>query len=85
MPKSNLEEKTEFELVTQYSKPFMNSKEFVELTGIALSTVYSYIHYDQIPKTIYRKVGRNLIFIRPAVIQWILDGAEIGKRSSKVA
>ena len=74
-----------YKTIAQDSKPFMNSKEFVELTGIALSTVYSYIHYEQFPKTIYRKVGRNLIFIRPAVIQWILDGAEIGKRSSKVA
>ena len=85
MQKPDLNAKGEFEIVAQDSKPFMRSDEFVALTGIALKTVYSYVHYKQIPNSIYRKIGRNLLFIRPAVIQWILDGAEIKKRPKKIA
>lgn len=72
------------EKILQDEKPFLSSKEFVNLTGIPFSTMYSYVHFKQIPNEIYRKRGRSLLFIRRAVFQWIIDGMNLKKRPQKV-
>lgn len=64
---------------------FINVEDFVKLTTIPKQTLYSYVHYKQIPDTMYRKLGRKLIFIREEVIKWILEGAHLEKRTKKMA
>ena len=62
---------------------FMNIKSVAELLHIKVATIYSWIHYKQIPDNIYRKLGRKSIFIREELMKWIFDGAEITKRKAK--
>ena len=59
---------------------FMDTKSVAELLNIKISTVYSWIHYKQLPNKIYRKLGNRPLFIREELIKWIYDGAEITKR-----
>ena len=47
-------------------------------------TIYSWIHYKQIPNRIYRKLGKRPRFIREELIKWFLDGAEITKRRNNI-
>lgn len=58
----------------------MDTKSAAELLNVKINTIYSWIHYKQIPDRIYRKLGRKPIFIREELIKWIYDGAEIPKR-----
>ncbi len=62
---------------------FMSTKEFADFIGIKESTVYSYLHYQQLPQNIYRSLGRKLIFIRQAVIDWVMKGAKLNEKLSK--
>ena len=62
---------------------FMTTKEFADFIGIKESTVYSYLHYQQLPQNIYRTLGRKLIFIRQAVIDWVMKGAKLNEKYSK--
>jgi predicted DNA-binding transcriptional regulator AlpA len=62
---------------------FMTTREFADFIGIKESTVYSYLHYQQLPQNIYRSLDRKLIFIRQAVIDWILKGAKLNAKSKK--
>ena len=59
---------------------FMDTKSVAELLNVKINTIYSWIHYNQIPDRIYRKLGRKPIFIREELIKWVFDGAEITKR-----
>lgn len=59
---------------------FMDTKSVAELLHVKIETIYSWLHYKQIPNNIYRKLGRKAIFIREEVIKWIYDVAEILKR-----
>jgi len=59
---------------------FMDTKSVAELLHVKIATIYSWIHYKQIPNNIYRKLGRKSIFIRAELLKWIFDGAEIKKR-----
>ena len=61
---------------------FMDTKSVAELLNVKINTIYSWIHYKQIPDRIYRKLGRKPIFIREELIKWIYDGAEIPKRGN---
>ena len=47
----------------QLEKDFMDSKEVAKLLCLKVSTIYSWIHYGQLPKSIYRKLGKKIIFI----------------------
>ncbi len=59
----------------------MSCKEVAELLRKKVDTIYSWIHYKQIPESIYRKIGNTPLFIREEVIKWVMDnGAEIKKR-----
>ncbi len=63
---------------------FMDTKSVAELLHVKIATIYSWIHYNQIPNKIYRKLGRKPIFIREELLKWIFDGAEITKRQAKI-
>jgi len=58
----------------------MDVKAVAELLQVKPETIYSWIHYKQIPDKLYRKLGRRPRFIRDEVMKWFLDGAEITKR-----
>ena len=59
---------------------FLNVKETAEMLKIQDSTLYSYLHYKQLPENLYRKIGRKVIFIKQAVLDWFYSGAELKKR-----
>lgn len=61
----------------------MDVKAVAELLQVKPETIYSWIHYKQIPDKIYRKLGKRPRFIHDEVIKWFLDGAEITKRQPK--
>lgn len=58
-------------------------KEVAELLQVKPDTIYSWVHYKQIPDNLYRKLGRRPRFIRDEVIKWFLDGAKVTKRQTK--
>lgn len=64
-------------------KEFINSDEVAKLLCVKTGTVYSWMHYNQLPEKIYRKLGRKPIFIRQEVIEWFMSGAELKKRRGK--
>lgn len=61
----------------------MDVKEVAELLKVKPETIYSWVHYKQIPDNLYRKLGRRPRFIYNEVMKWFLDGAKITKRQSK--
>lgn len=61
----------------------MDVKAVAELLQVKPETIYSWIHYHQIPDKLYRKLGRRPRFIRDEVVKWFLDGAKISKRQPK--
>lgn len=61
----------------------MDVKEVAELLKVKPATIYSWVHYKQIPEKMYRKLGRRPRFIFDEVMKWFLDGAKITKRPSK--
>ena len=61
-------------------KIFMNVEDVSKLLCVKKDTVYSWIHYRQIPDEIYRKLGRKPLFITENVIDWIKNGAVLRKR-----
>lgn len=63
---------------------FMDTKSIAELQNVKINTIYSWIHYNQIPDKIYRKLGRKPIFIREELINWIYNGAKIYKRNANI-
>ena len=59
---------------------FMDIKSVAELLQVKKATIYSWLYYNQLPKNLYRKLGRKPIFIREELIKWFYTGAEIAKR-----
>lgn len=57
----------------------LSCKEFADFLGVKCDTVYVWLCKKQLPRTIYRKLGRKPIFIKSAVEEWILNGAEMVK------
>jgi len=57
----------------------LSCKQFADFLGVKCDTVYVWLCKKQLPKTIYRKLGRKPIFIKSAVEEWILNGAEMVK------
>ena len=61
---------------------FMSCKEFADLLRKKVDTIYSWIHYKQLPEKVYRKIGNTPLFIKDEVIKWILeDGAVLKRRN----
>ena len=48
---------------------FMDTKSVADLLHVKIETIYSWLHYKQIPDTIYRKLGRKPIFIREELLK----------------
>lgn len=61
-------------------KDLIDTKTVAELLCVKTETIYSWIHYKQLPEKIYRKLGRKPIFIRQKVLDWFYAGAELKKR-----
>lgn len=59
---------------------FMNSDTVAELLCVKKGTIYSWLHYKQLPEKLYRKLGRKILFIRKEVLDWFYAGAELKKR-----
>ena len=61
---------------------FINVNEAAKLLSSTPKTLYSWVHYKQIPEKVYLKIGRKLIFLENELLQWVLDGAELKKRTN---
>lgn len=61
----------------------MDVKEVAEFLKVKPETIYSWIHYKQIPDTIYRKLGKRPRFIYTELMKWFFDGAKITRRQPK--
>ncbi len=64
--------------------PFLSCEEFAKLLTIKISTVYSWLHYKQLPAEIHCKLGRKPLFFREAVISWVLSGAKLNPKAKKL-
>lgn len=60
----------------------IDTKKAAEILSSTPKTLYSWVHYKQIPEKVYRKIGRKLIFLENELLQWVLDGAELKKRTN---
>lgn len=63
----------------------MDIKSVANLLNVKPETIYSWIHYKQIPSRIYRKLGKKPIFIREELVKWFLDGAVMTKRNTNIS
>lgn len=61
----------------------MTCSEVAELLRVKVSTVYSWISYNQLPTNLYRKLNRKPIFIKDELMNWFMAGAEMTKRTKK--
>lgn len=61
----------------------MTCEEVANFLRVKVDTIYSWLHYDQLPNSIYRKVGKKPTFIYAKVVEWFLKGAELKKRTRK--
>jgi predicted DNA-binding transcriptional regulator AlpA len=61
----------------------MNCQETAMFLKVKTSTVYSWISYNQLPKGLYRKLGKKPMFIKDKVIDWFLAGAVLQPRNKK--
>ncbi len=57
----------------------LNCTQLAEMLGVKVGTIYVWVCKKQLPTNIYRKLGRKPIFIKSAVEEWILNGAEMVK------
>ena len=58
----------------QQNLELLNCEEFAKFLGIKIGTVYVYLCKKQLPKSIYRKLGRKPIFLKSEVEKWIING-----------
>lgn len=62
---------------------FIDTDEVAKLLRLDRKTIYSYVHYKQIPSHLYRKLGTRILFIKENVIEWVMNGAKLEKRNNK--
>lgn len=74
------------ENVLKQNLELMTCEEFANFLGVKLGTIYVWMSKKQLPKNIYRKLGRKPIFIKSQVESWFLAGAvmEGGKNGKKI-
>lgn len=58
----------------------LNCDETAKYLNVKTATLYSWLSYKQLPKEIYRKLGRKPMFIKSEVEKWFLAGAELKPR-----
>lgn len=65
---------------------FLTVQEAAQLLRSTPKTLYTYLSntgkYNgkprkRLPKEIYRKIGRKILFLREELINWVLDGAKL--------
>ena len=61
----------------------MDTKAVSKLLQVSIKTVYTWIYKNQLPKNVYRKLGRKPIFIYDEVMKWFLDGAQFQERHTE--
>lgn len=61
----------------QNNLELMNCADFAKLFGIKTQTVYTWLCKKQLPKNIYRKLGRKPVFIKSEVEDWFMKGANL--------
>jgi predicted DNA-binding transcriptional regulator AlpA len=61
----------------------MSCEELAKLLRVKTNTIYSYLSYDQLPKEVYRRVGKKPTFIYEEIKKWYLDGAKLSPRGKK--
>lgn len=57
----------------------LTCQQVADFLGVKVDTIYIWLCKKQLPCTIYRKLGRKPIFIKSAVEEWFLKGAEMCK------
>ncbi|EKE02554.1 MAG: hypothetical protein ACD_20C00362G0003 [uncultured bacterium] len=71
---------------TQDNQQFLTVKEASQLLKTTPKTLYTYLsntgRYNgkprkRLPKEVYRKLGRKVLFIKSKLIDWVLSGAEL--------
>lgn len=63
----------------------MTCQQVADMLRVQVGTIYSWISYGQLDKSVYRKLGRKPIFIRSEVEKWFLAGAELKPRKKNRA
>ncbi len=62
-------------------KLFLTVDETANLLTVKPATIYSWLHYKQIPDNTYRKLGRKVVFIKKDLLEWFYNGAEMKRRN----
>ena len=62
-------------------KLFLTVEETANLLTVKPATIYSWLHYKQIPNNTYRKLGRKVVFIKKILLEWFYSGAVIERRN----
>ncbi len=57
----------------------LSCEQLASFLGVRVGTIYVWLCKKQLPPRIYRKLGRKPVFIKSAVENWILNGAEMVK------
>lgn len=57
----------------------LSCEQLASFLGVRVGTIYVWLCKKQLPQRIYRKLGRKPVFIKSAVEEWILNGAEMVK------
>lgn len=53
----------------------LTCEEVAAFLGVKVGTIYVWLCKKQLPRKIYRKLGRKPVFIRQEVEKWFFDGA----------
>lgn len=61
--------------MNKHEPVLLDTKEAAALLKIEVCTIYAWMHYRQLPQSLYRKLGRKTIFIREELLNWFLEGA----------
>lgn len=62
------------ENVLKQNLELMTCEEFAKFLGVKLGTIYVWLCKKQLPKKIYRKLGRKPIFVKSEVEKWVMNG-----------
>lgn len=55
----------------------LTAKEVAQKFQLKISTIYSWLHYNRLPKNLYRKLGNKPRFILNEVEKWFINGAKL--------
>lgn len=61
----------------------LDVQEVAALLRVKVQTIYSWLHFKQLPNEIYISLGSKKLFIKSRLEDWLWKGAELKKRPSK--